>query len=81
VIFYHGPEQRATAEQVIAELTAEGVWDHPIVTELAPAPEFYPAEAYHQDYFARNPGQGYCQVVIAPKVSKFRKRHAALLQA
>jgi len=51
------------------------VWENPIVTQVEPLREFYPAEAYHQHYFARNPGQGYCQVVIAPKVSKFRKKY------
>jgi peptide-methionine (S)-S-oxide reductase len=73
VIFYHSPEQQAEAERAIASLTAEGVWDDPIVTQLVPAPTFYPAEEYHQDYFRRNPGQGYCRAVIAPKVAKARK--------
>ena len=72
-IFYHSPEQKAVAEQIIRELETSGDWKNPIVTELTPFTEFYPAEDYHQEYFARNPGQGYCQVVIAPKVSKFRK--------
>ncbi|HJR43286.1 MAG TPA: peptide-methionine (S)-S-oxide reductase MsrA [Gemmatimonadaceae bacterium] len=73
VIFYHSPEQQAEAERAIASLTAEGVWDDPIVTQLVAAPTFYPAEEYHQDYFRRNPGQGYCRAVIAPKVAKARK--------
>lgn len=73
VIFHHSPEQQAEAERAIASLTAEGVWDDPIVTQLVPAPTFYPAEEYHQDYFRRNPGQGYCRAVIAPKVAKARK--------
>jgi peptide-methionine (S)-S-oxide reductase len=73
-IFYHTPEQKATAEQVIGEFTAAKVWDAPIVTEVAPLTAFYPAEAYHQEYFERNPYQPYCQVVVAPKVAKFRKR-------
>src|SRR5690606_38280071 len=68
VIFYHTPEQKETAERVIAELEAQQVWDQPIVTEVTPLDAFYPAEDYHQEYFARNPYQGYCQVVIAPKV-------------
>lgn len=72
-IFYHSEEQRRTAERVIERLTAEQVWPDPIVTEVAPLSEFYPAEEYHQDYFGRNPGQPYCQVVVAPKVAKFRK--------
>lgn len=74
-IFYHTPEQREAAEQVIAELTREKVWDDPIVTELTAFTTFYPAEAYHQNYFARNPDQPYCRAVIAPKVAKFRKAY------
>jgi len=73
-IFYHTPEQRAIAEQVIADLHAAHVWDAPIVTELKSFEKFYPAEGYHQEYFKRNPNQGYCRVVISPKVAKFRKR-------
>lgn len=72
-IFYHTPQQKADAERVIAELTAEHVWDDPIVTEVVPLEAFYPAEEYHRDYFRRNPNQGYCRAVIAPKVAKFRK--------
>jgi peptide-methionine (S)-S-oxide reductase len=72
-IFYHSPEQRAAAEQVMAELGAEEVWDAPIVTELVPLERFYPAEEYHRDYYRRNPDQGYCRAVIAPKVAKVRK--------
>ena len=74
-IFYHDPEQKAIAEEVIAEIEASKIWDRPVVTEVKPLPAFYPAEAYHQDYFKRNPYQGYCQVVIAPKVAKFRKMY------
>ena len=74
-IFYHSPEQRATAEQVIRELEAEGLWDDPIVTEVTPFTAFYPAESYHQDYFNRNPYQPYCAAVIAPKVAKFRSKY------
>ena len=81
MVFYHTPEQRAVAEQVIAELDAAEVWDAPIVTELAPFTAFYPAEAYHQEYFRRNPRQAYCQVVIAPKVTKFRKHYLEKLKA
>jgi len=73
-IFYHTPEQKVTAEQVIAELNSEHVWDGSIITELKPFEEFYPAEAYHQEYFKKNPNQSYCRVVIAPKVTKFRKQ-------
>ena len=73
-IYYHSPEQKAAAEQVIAELGREGVWSGPIVTEVAPLSTFYPAEAYHVDYYANNPGQGYCRAVIDPKVAKFRQK-------
>jgi peptide-methionine (S)-S-oxide reductase len=79
-IFYHTPEQQATAQQVIAELQAARVWDKPIVTEIAPLDVFYPAEDYHQHYFERNPYQPYCQVVVAPKVAKFRKHYLEQLK-
>jgi peptide-methionine (S)-S-oxide reductase len=72
-IFYHSPAQKATAEQAIAELESAAIWDAPVVTEVTPFHAFFPAEDYHQEYFERNPGQGYCRVVIAPKVAKFRK--------
>jgi peptide-methionine (S)-S-oxide reductase len=72
-IFYHTPEQKAEAERVIAELEAEKVWDDPIVTQVTPFEKFYPAEEYHRDYYRRNPDQGYCRAVIAPKVAKVRK--------
>ena len=71
VIFHHSPAQRAEAERVIADL--EGVWDAPILTELAPAPEFYPAETFHQDYYARNATRPYCEATIAPKVARVRR--------
>ena len=74
IILYHSPEQRAVAEQTIAELAAAQLWDAPIVTELAPLTAFYPAEAYHQEYYRRNPEQAYCQAVVAPKVAKARKQ-------
>ena len=76
VIFYHSEEQKRTAEAVMAEVRDARVWNGPLVTELAPAPEFYPAEPEHQDYFARNPWSGYCRAVVAPKVQKFRKTFA-----
>ncbi len=76
VVFFHSEEQKRTAEAVMAEVAAVGVWDGKVVTELAPAPEFYPAEPEHQDYFARNPWSGYCRAVVAPKVQKFRKTFA-----
>jgi len=72
-IFYHTADQKAAAERVIAELQSEHVWDDSIVTELKPLEAFYPAEEYHRDYFRRNPTQGYCSAVIAPKVAKVRK--------
>jgi len=73
VIFYHSDAQRAAAEETIRELDASGRYDAPIVTEVAPVPAYYPAERYHQDYFTQNPDRGYCQAVVAPKVSKARK--------
>ena len=72
-IFYHSPEQKAAAEQLIANLNAAGIYDDPIVTEVAPASTFYAAEDYHQEYFRRNPYQPYCSFVVQPKVAKFRK--------
>jgi peptide-methionine (S)-S-oxide reductase len=72
-VFYHSPEQKTEVERVIAELAGEKVWDDPIVTEVTPLDKFYPAEEYHRDYYRRNPTQGYCRAVIAPKVAKVRK--------
>jgi peptide-methionine (S)-S-oxide reductase len=80
-IFYHTPDQKATAGQVIGELAAARIWDDPIVTEITAFTAFYPAEMYHQEYFANNPGQGYCRMVVAPKVAKFRRQHLARLKA
>ena len=74
-IFTHSPEQEATARELIAEMEREGVWKRPVVTEVVPLTDFYPAEAYHQEYFRRNPHAGYCQMVVAPKLSKFRKKY------
>ena len=71
-IFYHDEEQKRVAEEVIKEITDEGVYDAPIVTEITPFEKFYEAEDYHQEYFANNPNQPYCAAVVAPKVSKFR---------
>jgi len=79
-IFYHDEAQRQIAEQLIREKTAAKVWDDPIVTELAPFEVFYRAEDYHQEYFARNGHQPYCRVVVAPKVSKFRKLYLGKLK-
>jgi peptide-methionine (S)-S-oxide reductase len=74
-IFPHDEEQRAEAERAIKELEASGAWGDSIVTTIEPLTTFYPAETYHQDYYARNPRQGYCQAVIAPKIAKLRKMH------
>ncbi|MGD8700229.1 MAG: peptide-methionine (S)-S-oxide reductase MsrA [Gemmatimonadales bacterium] len=79
-IFFHTPEQKSTADYVIAELAAQKLWDDPIVTEVAPLEQYYPAEDYHQEYFRRNPSQPYCSFVIAPKVAKFRKTHLEKLK-
>lgn len=79
-IFYHTTEQKESAEQVIREIDAAKIWPAPIVTEVAPLQAFYPAEDYHQEYFARNPTQGYCSFVIAPKVAKFRKQYLSRLK-
>jgi peptide-methionine (S)-S-oxide reductase len=79
-IFYHSPEQREVAEDLIAELEAEGVFDSPIVTEVTELDEFYVAESYHQDYYRQNPNQGYCTVVIDPKVAKLRAAFADRLR-
>lgn len=79
-IFTHSPEQERTAREVMRDLEEEAVWENPMVTQVEPLQEFYPAEDYHQHYFARNPGQGYCQVVIAPKVSKFRQKYLSRLR-
>jgi peptide-methionine (S)-S-oxide reductase len=80
-IFYHSPEQKAAAEAVIAELGKAGLWKDSIVTEITPASAFWMAESYHQEYFARNPAQPYCQFVVAPKVQKFRKHFLDKLKA
>ncbi len=79
-IFYHTQRQRDVAEEVIREITTTGIWDAPIVTEVVPFTVFYPAEDYHWEYFQRNGEQQYCQVVIAPKVAKFRERHREKLK-
>ena len=79
-IFYHDDEQKRTAEEVIKEITAEKLWDHPIVTELTKFDKFYMAEDYHQEYFVNNPYQPYCMAIIAPKVTKFRKHFVERLK-
>lgn len=75
-IFYHSPQQKVVAEEIIATLTKEKLFEEPIVTDISPAGPFYLAEAYHQEYFARNPSQAYCTYVINPKVAKFRTQFA-----
>ena len=80
VIFYHSAEQAAAAKDVIATLTADEVFPSPIVTEVSPAQPFYPAEAYHQEYFMRNPNQPYCAYLIAPKLAKFRQQFTSKLK-
>jgi peptide-methionine (S)-S-oxide reductase len=79
-VYYHSPEQKSIAEQAMAELEADGVWKG-IVTELAPLDRFWPGEAYHRDYYRRNPDQAYCRAVIAPKVAKLRRHHFDKLRA
>jgi peptide-methionine (S)-S-oxide reductase len=79
-IFYHSEQQRKTAEVVIAEITAEGLYPNAIVTEVTPFDKFWPAEDYHQEYFANNPNQPYCASVVAPKVAKFRRKFVAMLK-
>ena len=81
VIFYQTPEQELISRQVIKELEAEGLWSSPIVTQIAPLASFYPAEGYHQEYYANNPDQAYCQFVIAPKIAKFRRHYLEQLKA
>ncbi len=81
VVFYHTPEQKAVAEQVIKALTDAKLWRNHVVTELTPFTTFYKAEDYHQEYFANNGRQPYCQMVIAPKVAKFREHYREKLRA
>jgi peptide-methionine (S)-S-oxide reductase len=80
VIFYHDDEQRQKAEAYKQRLTDEKVWDRPIVTEISPLINYYPAEDYHNNYFELNPGNAYCQAVVRPKVEKFRKVFAQRLK-
>lgn len=80
IILYHNDEQRRIAKETIAELNAAKIWKAPIVTEVKPFTEFWRAEEYHQEYFAKNPYQGYCMAVVAPKVMKVRKQFANRLK-
>lgn len=79
-IFYNSDEQKRIAEEVRAEITAEAIYDDPIVTEVTAFSNFYPAEDYHQEYFANNPSQPYCSAVVAPKVAKFRQKFVSKLK-
>lgn len=79
VIYAHDSQQRTIAQEVIGQLAKDNIFDQPIVTELADLPTYYKAEEYHQNYFNDHPDQGYCAFVVSPKVSKFRKQFAALL--
>ncbi len=81
VIYTHSDAQRATAEQVMADIAARQLYDAPLVTQLEPAQRYWRAEAYHQNYFRNHPEQGYCAFVISPKVAKFRQRFAHRLRA
>lgn len=80
VIFSQSPEQEREAKEVIAELDQQQIWDAAIVTQVVSAQPFYPADEYHQHYFRKHPDQGYCAVVVSPKVTKFRKRFTPLLK-
>ena len=80
-VFYHDAEQERIARDLIADLERERVFPDPIVTELVPLREWYPAEEYHQGYYARNPDRMYCQAVIAPKVAKLRRKYTDLIRA
>jgi peptide-methionine (S)-S-oxide reductase len=80
IILYENPEQKADAERAIVEQREKGIWSAPIVTEVVPLEKFWPGEDYHQDYYEQNPRQRYCQIVIAPKVAKFRKQYLERLK-
>lgn len=80
-IFYHTDEQRCIAEHLLQEIARDRVFPDPVVTELQPASEFWPAEDYHNEYFRRNPDQPYCSVVVAPKVAKFRRKFQSKLRS
>lgn len=80
VIFYHNEQQKRAAESLMADLEVERVWSDPIVTELQPAPAFYPAEDYHQNYYNQNSARPYCQSVISPKLAKLRAQYSRLLK-
>lgn len=79
-IFYHTPEQKQISREMIAQIEAEGIFDLPIVTEVVPFIAFYPAEAYHNEYYKLNPNQPYCRMVIGPKIAKFRENYEGKLK-
>jgi peptide-methionine (S)-S-oxide reductase len=79
-IFYHNLEQKSDAEKTIEDIETANIWDDPIVTQVVPFEDFYPAEDYHQEYFRNNINQPYCQIVIAPKVAKFRRQYVSRLK-
>lgn len=80
IILYHSQRQMLVARELMAEIEEQGVYSAPIVTQVVPLEKFYPAESYHQGYFEKNPWAGYCQVVIRPKVNKFRSKYANRLK-
>lgn len=80
IVLYHGPEQKAVAEETITELEAAKVWGTPIVTQVEPFTTFFPAENYHQEYFQKNPYQPYCQAIVVPKVAKARQKFLSKLK-
>jgi peptide-methionine (S)-S-oxide reductase len=79
-IYFSTPEQQQVALALLEELKLSGVYSRPLVTEVLPLANYWPAEAYHQDFFENNPNQGYCMAVAAPKVAKFRKTFARLVR-
>jgi peptide-methionine (S)-S-oxide reductase len=81
VVFYHNPQQKQTADQLIGELNAAKIWDAPLVTQVTAFEKCYPAEEYHQGYYRQNPREGYCVAVVGPKVAKFRKSFASKLKS
>ena len=80
-IFYHGDQQKTIANDLVAELNTTHLWKDPVVTQIVPVHTFYSAEEYHQGYFAKHPEQGYCRVVISPKLNKFRQRWSKYLKS
>lgn len=79
-IFYHDETQHESAQRIIEEINTAGIWGKPIVTEVTPFDKFFTGEDYHQNYYYNNPNQGYCSVIIAPKVAKFRKAYVDMLK-